>query len=169
MFLARSFAVLEPVLKSDVVVTVPQSTGATGQKLSSIASSKMGMKKATQPIEAPGAVIATRPVEAPGASAEFQPTGQDASPVAADSPEVQPPGPACSTYTGGRPEVQPPGPTLQTAFDVKKHVSSTTDSGHPADEPFLDTEQFSDHTLQVLLMKRVRSLTWSLMVQIAKS
>ena len=35
------------------------------------------MKKATQPVEAPGALPATRPVEAPGATGEFQPTSQN--------------------------------------------------------------------------------------------
>ena len=61
MFLARSFQVLvEPVQKSDVVVSdrpfIPpeqQSTGCTGQKLSSVAASKRDLEKPTQPVEAP--------------------------------------------------------------------------------------------------------------------
>ena len=62
MFLARSFAV-EPVQKSDVVVTdrpfipiVQQPTCFTGQKQSSGAVSQREVKKATHPVEAPGAV-----------------------------------------------------------------------------------------------------------------
>ena len=46
---------------------------------------------------------ATRPVEAPGATGEFQPTSQDVRPPAAVS-------------DSGLPEVQPPGPTTQPAF-----------------------------------------------------
>ena len=75
MFLARSFSVLvEPVQKTDVVVTdkhfippVQQTTDFTGQKQSSSAASLMEMKKATHPVEAPGAASFTQPVEAPGA------------------------------------------------------------------------------------------------------
>ena len=81
MFLASSFAVrVEPVQKSDVVVTdrpvippVQQPTGVAGEKLSSSAASKMEMKKATQPVEAPGAVSATQPVEATGAVTATRP------------------------------------------------------------------------------------------------
>ena len=109
MFLARSFQVpVEPVQKSDVVVTdrpfIPstqQPTGVTGQKQSSGAASQGEMKKATQPVEAPGtvtvahlvevpgAVFATRPVEAPSASSVTSPTGQESSLLAdVDRPEV---------------------------------------------------------------------------------
>ena len=76
MFLAKSFQVpVEPVKNSDVVVTdrpfIPptqQPTGVTGEKQPSGAASKRYVKKATQPVEVPGAVLATRPVEAPGAA-----------------------------------------------------------------------------------------------------
>ena len=81
---------------------VQQTTSTTGQKASSSSTGHLEVKKATQPVEAPCAVIVTWPVEVHGASAEVQPTGQEASPVAAaDRPEVQPPGPASSTYTSG--------------------------------------------------------------------
>ena len=71
MFLARSFAVpVEPVQNGDVVVTdrpfippVQQTTCVTGQRQTTFATSQMEMKKATQPVEAPGAATATQPVE----------------------------------------------------------------------------------------------------------
>ena len=70
MFLAKSFQVpVEPVKNSDVVVTdrsfIPptqQPTGVTGEKQPSGAASKRDVKKATQPVEVPGAMLATRPV-----------------------------------------------------------------------------------------------------------
>ena len=75
MFLARSFQVpVELVKKSDVVVTerpfIPptqQPTGVACQKQSSGAASQREVKKATQPVDAPGAVTVTQPVEVPGA------------------------------------------------------------------------------------------------------
>ena len=126
---------MEPVQKQDVVVSdrpfippVQQTTGVTGQKVSCSTTGQLERKKATQPVEAPGAVLATRPVAA------VELTGQDASPVAAaDRPKVERPGPASSTSTG------------QAAFDAKKHAASITGSGHQADEPVSDTEPFSDH------------------------
>ena len=90
-----------------------------------------GKKKATQPVEAPGALPATRPVEALGATGEFQPTSQDVRPPAAVS-------------ASGRPEVQPPGPTAQLAFAANRSTSLT---GVPVsqDEPVSDEDQLSDH------------------------
>ena len=90
-----------------------------------------GKKKATQPVEAPGALPATRPVEAPSATREFQPTSQDVMPPAAVS-------------TSGRPEVQPPNPTTQPAFAANQ---STTLTGVPASQKELvsDKDQPSDH------------------------
>ena len=87
MFLARSFQVpVEPVEKSDVVVTdrpfippVQQPTSVTSQKQSSGAAGQREVKKSTQPVEAPSALIATQPVEAPGTSTEIFFTGQDSS------------------------------------------------------------------------------------------
>ena len=117
LFLARSFSVpVELVQKSDVMVTdrpfipsVQQTTNVTGHKANTSATGHLEVKKATQPVEAPGTLTATWPVEAPSAFAEVQLTGQDASPVAAaDRPEIQPLGPASSLYVSGRPEVPLP-------------------------------------------------------------
>ena len=95
MFLARSFSVpVELVQKVDVVTDRPfippvqQTTSATGQQQPT---GQIEMKKAIQPVQAPGAVTATQPaaapsavfatwpVEAPGATSEMQPTSQDTS------------------------------------------------------------------------------------------
>ena len=110
-------------LTDPFIPPVQQTTGVTGQKASCSTTGQQERKKATQPAEAPGAVLATRPVEAPRAAVDL--TGQDASPfAAADRSEVEPPGPASSTSTSGQPEVQPPGPTAQAAFDTMKHAAS---------------------------------------------
>ena len=163
MFLARSFQVpVELVQISDVVVIerpfippVQPSTGFTGQKQSSGAASKSDMKKATQPVEAPGALTATQPVEVPGAMMATQPveassasaemlfTGQDSSlPPFVDRPEVQPPGPASQMSSSGRPEVQPPDPTAQPA--TVKEICHVSNFEVPAEEPVAEFEQFRD-------------------------
>ena len=79
LFLAKSFTVpVEPVQSSDVVVNdrpfVPplqQPTGSTGQKKKPTGqvqhTGEKERKKATQPVEAPGAPTATQPVQVPGA------------------------------------------------------------------------------------------------------
>ena len=99
MFLAKSFTVpVKPVQKSDVVVTgipfippVQKTTGATSQKKATQPVDAPGASTATQPVEAAWALIATQPVEAPSASIVMQPTDQDVSDqIAADRPEVQP-------------------------------------------------------------------------------
>ena len=47
------------------------------------------IKKATQPVEAPGALPATWPLEAPGATGVFQPTSQEVlHPEPTDQPAV---------------------------------------------------------------------------------
>ena len=123
-----------------------RSAGVTCQKQSPGAPSKMEMKKATQPVEAPSAVSATQPVEAPGAVPTVaHPTVQDTSlPFAANRPQVKPPGPASQIFTSGRPEVQPPGSTGQPATVLKKRATSLTGSRVPVEEPASDAEQFSD-------------------------
>ena len=173
MFLARSFQVpVEPVQKQDVVSDRPfippvqQTTSVTGQRVICSTSDQLERKKATQPVEAPSAVLATCHVWAPSAAVKV--TSQDASTVAAaDRPEVQPLGLASSTSTSGRPKVQPPGPTDQAAFDAKKSAVSITGSGHPANEPVSDTEPFSDHTSTIPVDEEVEA--WSLLVQNMKN
>ena len=125
LFLSKTFHVpVEPVQSSSVVVSdkpfIPPEQHSTSQT-----STTGKMKKATQPVEAPGALPATWPVEAPGATGEFQPTSQDMIPPAAVS-------------TSGRPEVQPPDPTAQPVV---------TATGMPAsqEEPVSDEDQLSDH------------------------
>ena len=63
---------------------------------SSGAASQREVKKATQPVEVPSAVLATRLFEAPGAALMASLTDQEASLPATDvvRPVVQPPGPA---------------------------------------------------------------------------
>ena len=136
MFLARSFQVpVEPVQKSDAVVTdrpfistTQQPTGVTGLKQSSGTANQRELKKATQPVEAPGAVLATRSVEAPSASSVTLFTSRKSSlPADVD-----------------RPEVQLPGPAAQPATFIKKNATSLSGSVAPVDEPAPESEQFSD-------------------------
>ena len=123
---------MEPVQSSSVVLSdkpfIPPEQQSSSQIPTAGAS---GKKKATQPVEAPGAFPAIRPVEAPGATGEFQPTSQDVRPPAAVS-------------ASGRPEVEPPGPTAQLAFAANRYISLT---GVPAsqDEPVSNEDQLSDH------------------------
>ena len=158
MFLSKSFQVLvEMVKNSDVVVTdrpfIPtkqQPTGVTGLKQSFGAASQREVKKATQPVEVPGAVLATRPVEAPCDALMTGLTDQEAS-LPADVV---------------RPEVQPPSPANQPAPVSKQSTTSLSGSAAPVEEPAVETSSVTG--LQVLLMK-VRSLTWNLLVQILKN
>ena len=92
------------------------------------AASKRDVKKATQPVEVPGAVLATRPVEAPGAAPVTRTTGQDA-----DLPAAF-----------GRPEVQPPGPAVQPSTTSKQSATSLPGSAVPIEEPSVESDQFSD-------------------------
>ena len=87
--------------------------------------SQREVKKATQPVEAPGAITATQPFEAPGAASELKNTSQDAS----------------LFHNAERTEVQPTGPTGQPATVLKKHTSSEV-----PEELTSDAEQFSDCT-----------------------
>ena len=112
--MAKNFTVpVEPVQSSDVVVSdrpfirpgqaAPGSTSHKQPTGSGYHTGQKEGKKATQPVEAPGAlpgsqqmegsgVSVTRPVEAPGAGTEIRSTGLDASlPVAVDRHEVHPP------------------------------------------------------------------------------
>ena len=127
LFLSKTFQLLvEPVQSSSVVVSDKPFIPPEQQSSSQIpTASASGKKKATQPVEAPGAL------PAPGATGEFQPTSQDVRPPAAVS-------------ASGQPEVQPPGPTAQLAFAANRSTSLT---GVPTsqDEPVSDEDQLSDH------------------------
>ena len=102
------------------------------QQSSSQTSTSGLMMKATQPVEAPGALTATRPVDVTYY-------------VAVSGPEVQPPGPASQILPGtsGRLEVQPPGPTCQPATTTNRSTSLNSVPA-PSDEPVSD-ERLSDH------------------------
>ena len=111
-----------------VVHPVKKTTGATGQK------------KATQPVEGPGASIATQPVEAPSATAVMHPTGQNVSDqIAADRPEVPPPGPASQTYPSVISEVQSPDPTGQPVAVKKSQATSLTSTAAPSSDQAFPT------------------------------
>ena len=89
-----------------------QSSGAAKQR---------EVKKATQPVEVPGAVLATRPFEAPGAALMASLTDQEASLPATDVV---------------RPVVQPPGPATQPAPVSKQSTTSLSGSVAPVEDQF---------------------------------
>ena len=143
---AKSFTVpVEPVQSSDVVVTdrpfIPPARqtapGSTSQQHQSTGQKKG--KKATQPVEAPGAlpgsqqmessgdVSANQPVETPGADTDSLPTDPDA------------PLPASAHRTGSRPDLQFPVP-------ASKHSFAITGPTVPVGEPTLETGHSSDHS-----------------------
>ena len=111
--------------------------GSTSQQHQSTGQKKG--KKATQPVEAPGAlpgsqqmdvsgdVSATQPVEAPGADTDSLPTDLDA------------PLPASVHSTGSRPDLQ---------FPVPANKDSVTITGPtvPVEEPTPETGHSSDHS-----------------------
>ena len=150
MLVAKSFTVpVEPVQSSDVVVTerrfIPPARqaapGSTSQQHQSTGQKKG--KKATQPVEVPGAlpgsqqmdssgdVSATQAVEAPGADTDSLPTDLDT------------PLPASIHRTGSRPDLQFPVP-------ASKHSVTITGSTVPVEEPTLETGHSSDHLVQLM-------------------
>ena len=117
-------------------------------------------KKATQPVEAPGAlsgsqqmevsgdVSATRPVEAPGAGTDILPTGQDASLLfAADRHEVQPPSKKrTATVTGPTVSVEEPASEARNVTDPSSSIAdegeiSDLESTGPDQEELLEGDQ----------------------------
>ena len=181
IFLARSFSIpVEPVPKGDVVVTdrpfippVQQTTGVTSQRQST---SQMQMKKATQPVEAPGAVTATQPVEASGAvlatrpveslsvTSEMQPTSiYTCLLLLRDlrfSPQVLPARPSSVVDQRSNPQI-PLVSLLLLSRNVPRllPVLESPLRNRPPMQNSLVT------VLQAILMK-VRSLTWNLPVRI---
>ena len=117
-------------------------------------------KKATQPVEAPGAlpgsqqmegsgdVSVTRPVEAPGAGTEIPPTGPDASlPVAVDRHEVHPPTKKrSSTVSGPTVSVEEPASEAGNISDRSSSIPdevevSDLESTGPDQEELLEGDQ----------------------------
>ena len=132
MFLTRSFTVpVEPVQRGDVVVTdrpfiplLQQITGVTGQRQPT---GQMEMKKATQPVEAPGAVIATRPVEASGATSEFKSSDV----VVTDRPFI----PLLQQTTGVTGQRQPTGQMEMKKATQPVEAPSTVTATQPVEAP----------------------------------
>ena len=122
------------------VQTAPGSTNQQHPKKATQHVEAPGALPGSQQMEVPGDVSATRPVEAPGAGTESLPTAQASSlPLTTEGIEGQLQDPINRNLTGGRTVLQSPVP-------AKKLSVTSTSPTVPDEEPASESENLSDRS-----------------------